>query len=75
MPFDLSQVLFIATANLMDPVPPALADRMEVIELPGYTLEEKLEIARHFLLPRQVEQNGIELDRIRDAGRNPAALV
>ena len=57
--FDLSQVLFIATANLMDPVPAALRDRMEVIELPGYTLEEKIEIARRFLLPRQVEQNGV----------------
>ncbi|MEE2672550.1 MAG: endopeptidase La [Myxococcota bacterium] len=57
--FDLSQILFIATANLMDPVPAALRDRMEVIELPGYTLEEKIEIARRFLLPRQVEQNGV----------------
>jgi ATP-dependent Lon protease len=57
--FDLSQVLFIATANLIDPVPAALRDRMEVIELPGYTLEEKIEIARRFLVPRQVEQNGI----------------
>ena len=58
--FDLSQVLFIATANVMDPVPAALRDRMEVIELPGYTEEEKVEIARQFLVPRQVEQNGID---------------
>jgi len=59
VPFDLSEVLFIATANMMDPVPAALRDRMEVIELPGYTLEEKEEIARRYLIPRQVEQNGI----------------
>jgi ATP-dependent Lon protease len=59
VPFDLSQVLFIATANLMDTVPAALRDRMEVIELPGYTLEEKIEIARGFLIPRQLERNGI----------------
>ena len=59
VPFDLSQVLFIATANVIDNVPAALRDRMEVIELPGYTLEEKREIARGFLIPRQVERNGI----------------
>jgi ATP-dependent Lon protease len=59
VPFDLSQVLFIATANVMDTVPPPLRDRMEVIELPGYTLEEKVEIARGFLVPRQVERTGI----------------
>jgi ATP-dependent Lon protease len=59
VPFDLSQVLFIATANWMDPVPPALRDRMEVIELPGYIEEDKVEIARRYLVPRQREQNGV----------------
>jgi ATP-dependent Lon protease len=58
--FDLSQVLFVATANWMETVPAALRDRMEVIELPGYTEEEKLEIARRFLVPRQLEANGIQ---------------
>ncbi len=60
MPFDLSQVLFVATANLIDPVPAALRDRMEVIELPGYIEEEKLEIAKRFLVPRQRVQNGVD---------------
>ena len=60
VPFDLSHVLFIATANMIDSVSPPLRDRMEVIELPGYTLEEKLEIAKRFLVPRQIERNGIQ---------------
>ena len=59
LPFDLSHVLFICTANLLDPVPPALKDRMEVIDLSGYTNEEKLEFDRKFLIPRQLEENGI----------------
>ncbi len=64
LPFDLSNVLFICTANLLDPVPPALADRMEVIQLSGYTNEEKLEIARKFLIPRQLEDNGISTKQL-----------
>ena len=60
VPFDLSQVIFIATANYMDPVPPALRDRMEVIEIPGYTETEKLEIARRYLVPRQLTENGLK---------------
>ena len=59
LPFDLSNVLFICTANLLDPIPVALADRMEVIQLSGYTNEEKLAIARKYLIPRQFNDNGI----------------
>ncbi len=62
VPFDLSSVLFICTANLLDTVPPALRDRMEVIHLSGYTNEEKLEIARRFLIPRQRQEAGISAD-------------
>ncbi len=60
VPFDLSQVMFICTANVMDTVPPALRDRMEVIELPGYTDREKLEIARRYLVKRQLKEHGLK---------------
>jgi ATP-dependent Lon protease len=64
VPFDLSKVMFITTANILDPIPPALKDRMEVINLAGYTSEEKLKISRQFLLPRQLEENGITKDSL-----------
>jgi ATP-dependent Lon protease len=62
--FDLSDVIFITTANLLDPIPPALQDRMEVIQLSGYTVDEKLHIARQYLVPRQIEANGLKPSQI-----------
>lgn len=64
IPFDLSRVLFIATANRTDTIPPPLLDRMEIIELPGYTRRDKRSIGRGFLLPRQLEQHGLEAEAL-----------
>ncbi|ALC18272.1 ATP-dependent Lon protease (La)/serine peptidase [Desulfuromonas soudanensis] len=65
LPFDLSNVMFIATANVMDPIPSALKDRLEVIRLAGYTAEEKLSIARQYLVPRQQKANGLKKGNVR----------
>jgi ATP-dependent Lon protease len=64
VPYDLSKTLFVATANLIDPIPRALLDRMEVIRLPGYTPEEKEVIARRYLVPRQIEECGLTAERV-----------
>ena len=60
VPFDLSKVLFVATANLLDPIPPALRDRMEIVHLPGYTEQEKIEIGKRFLVPKQMKNHGLK---------------
>jgi ATP-dependent Lon protease len=65
VPYDLSQVMFITTANILDPIPPALQDRIEVIEFPGYTEEEKIEIAHRFLVPRQLKEHGLGAEQLR----------
>ncbi len=64
VPFDLSEVMFIATANFLQDIPGPLLDRMEVVDFAGYTEREKLEIARHYLVPRQLEQNGLTAEQL-----------
>ncbi len=64
VPFDLSRVMFITTANLLEPIPPALRDRMEVIELPGYTEQEKVHIAIKYLVPRQLTEHGLKTKQL-----------
>ncbi len=64
IPYDLSHVMFIATANVPDPIPPPLRDRMEILELPGYTRREKLAIARRHLVPKQLEEHGLSEEQV-----------
>ena len=71
VPFDLSRVVFITTANMLDTIPGPLRDRMEIISLAGYTAEEKLQIARRYLVRRQLEANGLKPDRSRSTTRRP----
>jgi len=64
LPFDLSRIFFICTANILDTIPPALRDRMEVLEFPGYTQEEKVEIGKRYLVPQQLEAHGLKGDQL-----------
>ncbi|MDX6616634.1 MAG: ATP-dependent Lon protease [Solirubrobacterales bacterium] len=75
LPFDLSDVLFIATANMLDPIPGALQDRMEVIELSGYTVDEKLHIAKNYLVARQLEANGLKPSKLEFADAALKAII
>jgi ATP-dependent Lon protease len=64
IPYDLSSVMFVATANITDPIPPPLRDRMEILEIPGYTRREKLAIARQHLIPKQLEEHGLKKEQL-----------
>ncbi len=75
LPYDLSRMLFITTANVLDSIPGPLRDRMEIIELPGYTQEEKLEIARRYLVARQIDQNGLKGGQIDFADAALLAII
>jgi len=75
VPFDLAKVVFITTANVLDAIPGPLRDRMEIIQLPGYTEEEKLEIAKRYLVKRQLASNGLKLDQMQIGDAVLAAII
>jgi ATP-dependent Lon protease len=75
VPFDLSQVMFITTANMLSPVPAPLRDRMEILELDGYTAEEKVRIAQEYLLPRQIRENSLRREEISISDQAMHAIV
>ena len=75
VPFDLSQIMFICTANVLDTIPGPLRDRMEIIQLPGYTAQEKLQIARRYLVPRQLEASGLTGDRCAVSDEALSAII
>lgn len=75
VPFDLSRVMFICTANNLDPIPAALRDRMEIISLPGYTEQEKIEIARQHLLPKQIENSGLAAEDVNIDDKTLALVI
>src|SRR5690606_17902971 len=75
VPFDLSRVVFITTANVLDSIPGPLRDRMEIIQLPGYTAEEKLQIAKRYLVRRQLEANGVRADQVQIGDAVLAAII
>src|SRR5215469_14561631 len=75
VPFDLSNVMFVTTANMLDPIQPAFRDRMEIIQLSGYTEEEKLEIAKRHLIPKQIEEHGLKKSQIQFTDEGIRAMI
>ena len=75
VPFDLSHVMFVTTANTLDTIPGPLRDRMEIIQLAGYTEEEKLQIARRYLVPRQIERNGLKRSQVAFSDTGLRAII
>ena len=75
VPFDLSNVMFVATANLLDPIQPAFRDRMEVISLSGYTEEEKIEISKRHLIPKQIDENGLSAEHVEIGDRSIQTVI